>query len=102
MGRRRPRQLDSLSRSLAHMAPQDQQILLRMVGGPHGSSSALHKDVLRVRHHRVAASQQLRHADQVHPDAWREGLVALPPRRELHRTNPFGSTGSPAMSSISR
>jgi hypothetical protein len=30
MGRRRPRQLDSLSRSLTHMAPQDQQILLRM------------------------------------------------------------------------
>ncbi|KAK9845664.1 hypothetical protein MYU51_007280 [Penicillium brevicompactum] len=53
-----------------------------MVGSPHGPSSALHKDVLRVRHHRVAVSQQLRHADQ--------GLVELPPERELHRTNPFG------------
>ncbi|OQE58976.1 hypothetical protein PENNAL_c0347G02403, partial [Penicillium nalgiovense] len=46
-GRRRPRQLDSLSGSFTHMAPQDQQILLRMVGSPHGPSSALHKDVLR-------------------------------------------------------
>ncbi|KAJ5903894.1 hypothetical protein N7504_006277 [Penicillium tannophilum] len=68
-----------------------------MVNGSHGSSSALHKNVLRVRHHRVAASQQLRHADQIHPDAWRkvhilqhQGLVELPPERELHRTNPFG------------
>ncbi|KAJ6054033.1 uncharacterized protein N7446_010045 [Penicillium canescens] len=72
MGRRRPRQLDSLSRPFAHMAPQDQEILLRVVSGPHRPSSALRKDVLWVRHHRVAASQQLRHADQVHPDAWRE------------------------------
>lgn len=55
MNRGRPRQLDSFSGSLAHMAPQDYQILLRMVDRSHRLSSALYKDVLWMRHNRVAA-----------------------------------------------
>ncbi|KAJ5921434.1 hypothetical protein N7466_009760 [Penicillium verhagenii] len=51
-----PRQLDSLLGYLAHITPQDQQVLLRMLGSPDRSSSVLNKDILRLHHYRVAVT----------------------------------------------
>ena len=68
-----------------------------MEGSPHGSSSALQKDVLWVRYHRITIPQELWYANQVHPDSWSvvdiledQGSVDLPPERKLDGANAFG------------